>query len=195
MANKHEINQTKRLTQLGIITAILLIQNFVPLLGNLPIPPLNPTIIHITVIVTTITMGTKDGMLAGLIWGLIRLFRAFAMPATPLDPLLWVNPFISVLPRVLIGLTTGLVYFTLSKRYPDSKMSVFVASVVGSMTNTIFVTIFIYLFFNAEVAQLMNIDMSNIGYGLMAIIVTSGIPEALVAMFLTPLIVKPLQKF
>ena len=40
----------------------------------------------------------------------------------------------------------------------------------------------------------MNIDMSNIAYGLMAIIVTSGIPEAFVAAFLTPLIVKPLQK-
>lgn len=194
MTKQRETNQTKRLAKLGIITAILLIQNFVPLLGNLPIPPLNPTIIHVTVIVTTILMGTKDGMLAGFIWGIIRLFRAFAMPATPLDPILWVNPFISVLPRVLIGLTTGFVFYMLSKKFPESKLSISIAAFVGSLTNTIFVMIFIYIFFNAEVAHLMNIDMSNIAYGLMAIIVTSGIPEALVAAFLTPLIVKPLQK-
>ncbi|HLQ75238.1 MAG TPA: ECF transporter S component [Alloiococcus sp.] len=194
MTKQRETNQTKRLAKLGIITAILLIQNFVPLLGNLPIPPLNPTIIHVTVIVTTILMGTKDGMLAGFIWGIIRLFRAFAMPATPLDPLLWVNPFISVLPRVLIGLTTGFIFYMLSKKFPDSKLRISIAAFVGSLTNTIFVMIFIYIFFNAEVAHLMNIDMSNIAYGLMAIIVTSGIPEALVAAFLTPLIVKPLQK-
>lgn len=194
MNRNNRQNQTNRLAKLGIITAILLIQNFVPLLGNIPIPPLNPTIIHVTVIVATIVMGTKDGMIAGLIWGIIRFARALAMPATPLDPLIWVNPLISILPRVLIGLTTGLLFTVLNKRFKSSKISIAISAFVGSMTNTIFVMFFIYLFFNANIGRLMNIDMSNIAYGLMIIIVTSGIPEAIVASILTPLIVKPLQK-
>lgn len=66
---KQTIN-TKRLTMMAIATAILLIQNFVPFLGNLPLPPLNPTIIHITVIVFTFLLGTRDGMIIGAIWGL-----------------------------------------------------------------------------------------------------------------------------
>ena len=97
--------QTSRLTRMGIITAILLIQNMIPFLGNIPIPPLNPTIIHVTVIVVALSMGMKDGMIAGLIWGLIRLFRAFAMPATPLDPLIWVNPIITIVPVSYTHLT------------------------------------------------------------------------------------------
>src|SRR5699024_7968115 len=86
------------------------------------------------------------------------------------------------------------IFYILSKKFPDSKLRISIAAFVGSLTNTIFVMIFIYIFFNAEVAHLMNIDMSNIAYGLMAIIVTSGIPEDLVAAFLTPLIVNHLQK-
>lgn len=194
MDRNNRQNQTNRLAKLGIITAILLIQNFVPLLGNIPIPPLNPTIIHVTVIVATIVMGTKDGMIAGFIWGVIRFARALAMPATPLDPLIWVNPMISILPRVLIGLSTGLLFHFLQKRFKSNKMSIAISAFVGSMTNTIFVMLFIYIFFNADIGRLMNIDMSNIAYGLMVIIVTSGIPEAIVASILAPLIVKPLQK-
>lgn len=187
-------SNTKRLAKLGIITAILLIQNFVPLLGNLPIPPLNPTIIHVTVIVATLTMGTKDGMIAGFIWGAIRLIKAFTMPATPLDPLIWVNPLISVLPRVLIGLTTGLMFALLRDRFKSNKLSMAISAFVGSLTNTIFVMFFIYIFFTADVGNLMGIDSNNIAYGLIAIIVTSGIPEAIVAAILSPLIVRPLQK-
>lgn len=117
---KQTIN-TKRLTMMAIATAILLIQNFVPFLGNLPLPPLNPTIIHITVIVFTFLLGTRDGMIIGAIWGIIRIIRAFAMPASPLDPLIWTNPMIAVLPRLLIGLTVGVTYQWLRKKWPDAR--------------------------------------------------------------------------
>lgn len=64
MSKKKKLS-TRRIAIFGLLTAILLIQNFVPFLGNIPIPPLNPTIIHITVIVATLTLGTVDGMILG----------------------------------------------------------------------------------------------------------------------------------
>ena len=189
---KKTIN-TKRLTMMAIATAILLIQNFVPFLGNLPLPPLNPTIIHITVIVFTFLLGTRDGMIIGAIWGIIRMIRAFAMPASPLDPLIWTNPLIAVLPRLLIGLTVGITYQWLQKRWPSTH-NLRISAFLGSLTNTVFVMLFIYVFFTEDIAYLMNIQMDNIVYGLLAIVVTSGIPEAIIAAIIAPIVVKPLKK-
>lgn len=189
---KQTIN-TKRLTMMAIATAILLIQNFVPFLGNLPLPPLNPTIIHITVIVFTFLLGTRDGMIIGAIWGIIRMIRAFTMPASPLDPLIWTNPMIAVLPRLLIGLTVGVTYQWLQKRWPSAH-SLRISAFLGSLTNTVFVMLFIYVFFTEDIAYLMNIQMDNIVYGLLAIVVTSGIPEAIIAAIIAPIVVKPLKK-
>lgn len=189
---KQSIN-TKRLTMMAIATAILLIQNFVPFLGNLPLPPLNPTIIHITVIVFTFLLGTRDGMIIGAIWGIIRMIRAFAMPASPLDPLIWTNPIIAVLPRLLIGLTVGVTYQWLQKRWPSTH-SLRISAFLGSLTNTVFVMLFIYVFFTEDIAYLMNIQMDNIVYGLLAIVVTSGIPEAIIAAIIAPIVIKPLKK-
>ena len=189
---KQTIN-TKRLTMMAIATAILLIQNFVPFLGNLPLPPLNPTIIHITVIVFTFLLGTRDGMIIGAIWGIIRMIRAFAMPASPLDPLIWTNQMLAVLPRLLIGLTVGVTYQWLQKKWPSAH-SLRISAFLGSLTNTVFVMLFIYVFFTEDIAYLMNIQMDNIVYGLLAIVVTSGIPEAIIAAIIAPIVVKPLKK-
>lgn len=193
MNDFNNTSQTKRLAQLGIFTAILLVQNFVPVLGNIPIPPLNPTIIHITVIIAAFSMGVKDGTIVGLIWGIIRFIKALTMPTTPLDPLIWVNPIISIIPRLMVGLVAGLAFYFLSKRLSD-KVSMAISAFLGSMTNTILVMFFIYLFFNPEIGELMNLDASNLAYGLLIIIVTNGIPEAVLAAIVSPIIVKPLQK-
>ena len=69
-----------------------------------------------------------------------------------------------------------------------------VASFIGSMTNTLLVMLFIYLFFNAEIGQAMGIDASNLGYALLVIIVTSGLAEAVLAAVLAPIVVQALKR-
>ncbi|WP_080146493.1 ECF transporter S component [Marinilactibacillus piezotolerans] len=184
-----------RLAILGILTAIILIQNFVPFLGNIPIPPLNPTIIHITVIIAAIVLGTKDGMIVGGIWGITRMVRAYTVPATPLDWWLWTNPVIALLPRILIGFFTGLVYQMLKRLFPErEKTSIAISAVVGALTNTIFVLLFIYLFYGEQYAQAINVDVSNLANVLLVIVGTSGIAEAVLAAIVSPLIAVPLKK-
>ncbi|API89536.1 ECF transporter S component [Marinilactibacillus sp. 15R] len=184
-----------RLAILGILTAIILIQNFVPFLGNIPIPPLNPTIIHITVIVATLTLGTKDGMIIGAVWGITRMVRAYTVPATPLDWWLWTNPLIALLPRILIGLLTGWSYQFLKKFWPDKdRISMAISAVIGSFTNTILVLLFIYIFYGARYAQAINVDLSNLAGVLLVIVGTSGVAEAIVAAIVAPLITNPLKK-
>lgn len=195
MKRKKKNGNPHRIALLGILTAIILIQNFVPFLGNIPIPPLNPTIIHITVIVATLTMSTTDGIIIGTIWGLTRMFRAYTMPASPLDLMLWTNPMIALVPRMLIGLFTGWSYKLSHKLLPNKdKIALASASVVGSFTNTIFVLLFIYLFYGEPYAQAIDVDISNLAAALAAIVGTNGVGEAIAAGIIAPLVIIPLRK-
>lgn len=186
-------NKAYRIAVLGIFTAIILLQSFVPFLGYIPIPPLNPTIIHITVIIAAISLGTKEGMIIGGIWGVVRLIRAFAAPQTPLDPLIFTNPLISVLPRILVGLVAGLVFYTFRKK-GNQTFGMALSAVLASLTNTIVVLSFIYLFYKDDYAAAINVDSSNLMYVLGGVVLTNGVAEAVAAGILGPIIAKPLLR-
>lgn len=186
-------NKTYRIAILGILSAFIIIQTFVPFLGNIPIPPLNPTIIHITVIVAAFVLSTKDGMLIGLIWGLARMVKAYTLPASPLDLLLWTNPIIAVVPRVMVGLVAGLVFHAFLKRKQE-KRGMVIAAVLGSLTNTLLVLGFIALFYGNEYATALNVDPSNLLKVLAGIVATNGIGEAVAAGLIAPFIATALMK-
>ena len=186
-------NKTYRIAILGILSAFIIIQTFVPFLGNIPIPPLNPTIIHITVIVAAFVLSTKDGMLVGLVWGLARMVKAYTLPASPLDLLLWTNPVIAVVPRVMVGLVAGLVFHAFLKRKQE-KVVMVTAAVLGSLTNTVLVLGFIALFYGNEYATALNVDPSNLLKVLAGIVATNGIGEAVAAGLIAPFIATALMK-
>lgn len=186
-------NKTYRIAILGILSAFIIIQTFVPFLGNIPIPPLNPTIIHITVIVAAFVLSTKDGMLVGLVWGLARMVKAYTLPASPLDLLLWTNPVIAVVPRVMVGLVAGLVFHAFLKRKQE-KVGMVTAAVLGSLTNTVLVLGFIALFCGNEYATALNVDPSNLLKVLAGIVATNGIGEAVAAGLIAPFIATALMK-
>ncbi|CZQ97209.1 ecf transporter substrate-specific component [Trichococcus flocculiformis] len=186
-------NKTYRIAILGILSAFIIVQTFVPFLGNIPIPPLNPTIIHITVIVAAFVLSTKDGMLVGLVWGLARMVKAYTLPASPLDLLLWTNPVIAVVPRVMVGLVAGLVFHTFLKRKQE-KVGMVTAAVLGSLTNTVLVLGFIALFYGNEYATALNVDPSNLLKVLAGIVATNGIGEAVAAGLIAPFIATALMK-
>ena len=186
-------NKTYRIAILGILSAFIIIQTFVPFLGNIPIPPLNPTIIHITVIVAAFVLSTKDGLLVGLVWGLARMVKAYTLPASPLDLLLWTNPVIAVVPRVMVGLVAGLIFHAFLKRKQE-KRGMVIAAVLGSLTNTVLVLGFIALFYGNEYATALNVDPSNLLKVLAGIVATNGIGEAVAAGLIAPFIAKALMK-
>lgn len=190
---KNSKNKTYRIAVLGILTAIIIIQNFVPFLGNIPIPPLNPTIIHITVIVATFVLGIKDGMIVGGIWGLVRMIKAYTLPASPLDLLLFTNPLIALVPRILIGLTAGLVFQFFHKK-GNTKRGMVIGAVVGSLTNTLLVLGFIALLFGQEYSEALGVPATNLMGILATVVATSGIAEAVVAAILAPVISNALIK-
>lgn len=188
-------NNTYRIAILGMLTAIILIQNFVPVMGYIPIPPLNPTIIHITVIIAAITLGYKDGMILGGIWGVACIIRAFTFPTTPLDLLLFTNPVIAIVPRILVGLVAGYVYQILKRTAVKDTFAMIISAILGSLTNTILVLTFIYIFYRQEYAAFVQVDVGSLLVVLGTVVITSGLAEAIAAAVIEPLVAKPLKHF
>ncbi|MDN5951403.1 MAG: ECF transporter S component [Loigolactobacillus coryniformis] len=189
-------NKAYRISILAMFVAIIIIQNFVPLFGYIPLGLLDLTTIHITVIIAAIILGPKDGALVGGVWGLITFIRAFTSPTSPLAPLVFTNPVVSIVPRILIGLVAGWLFIWLQRRIKRTP-AMMLAALVGALVNTILVLGLIYLFYRTPaVAQAYGTaDVSRLGGLLLVVVATNGIPEAILAAVVAPLICTPLLRF
>jgi uncharacterized membrane protein len=185
-------NKTFRLVLRAVLLAIIIVQSMVPWLGFIPLGFISLTIIHITVIVAAVVLGVKDGMLIGLFWGIATMIRAYAMPTTPFDTLVFTNPIISVVPRVLVGLVAGAVFYWLYKKNHAIVLSSAVAAVLGSLTNTVLVLGFMGIFYTNATAAAYGVDASLLMKTLAGIAAINGIPEAIGAAIITPLLAKAL---
>lgn len=124
--------QTLRFNLLAMFIAIIILQTSIPLIGYIPIGPLSITIISATVVIATILMGTLDGAIVGGAWGVLTFIRAFVWPTSPLATIVFVNPVVSVVPRILIGVVAGVTYQALRKRFKRQSVSISIAAVLGS---------------------------------------------------------------
>lgn len=187
--------KAQKLALLGIFSGIIILQNLIPILGYLPIPPLNPTYVHVTVIVASIVLGVREGVIVGGVWGVTRWFFAIVRPQTPLDPIIWTNPVIAILPRILLGLIAGSLYLLLLKR-TNLKINTRIGTTaaLATLSHTIMVLSLIYLFHGQNYLDYLNLGDSNFIYVLATILVTNGLAESIIAVFLGTALSKPLLK-
>jgi uncharacterized membrane protein len=102
---------------------------FIPWIGAASL-----TIMHIPAIIGAILEGPRVGLIVGAIFGLFSMIQA-SIPNNLADPA-FINPLISVLPRLFIGPIAWLVWKSL-KRWPV--VGLVCAGLAGSLTNTILV--------------------------------------------------------
>lgn len=183
-------SKSYRITIRAILMAFIFVQGMVPFLGFIPIGFISLTIIHITVIIAAITLGTKDGMFVGLVWGLTTMIRAWTMPTTPLDTLIFTNPLVSVFPRILVGLVAGFVFSFLYKKTKSTFLPTIVAATLGTLTNTILVLGSMGLLYTAPVAAQYGTTANGLFAVLAVAVLTNGIPEVIGAIIITPMITK-----
>ncbi|GAK48424.1 putative membrane protein [Secundilactobacillus oryzae JCM 18671] len=187
-------NRAYEISILALFIAIVVVQNVVPILGYIPIGPLTLVTIHITVSIAAITLGTRDGAIVGGVWGLITWVRAFTWPTSPMAVYVMVNPVISVLPRILVGVIAGLLFQALYKRI-HTTVALSLAGIAGALINTIFVLGFIYIFYQFGGIPLNKLHIDALMPYLIGVVGTNGIPEAILAGILVPLIATPLLRF
>src|SRR5262245_25625818 len=159
---------TRKIVVAGVLGAIAIVLG-VTRLGFIPVPNVsgNATIMHIPAIIGAVLEGPVVGVLAGGIFGIFSLLQ---------DPTgLFTNPLVSVLPRLLIGLTSWLAYRSLAGR--NIYMAAAVAGVVGTLTNTIGVVGMLLIF-------------GLIPFAAVATIIPQAIAEIVIAAVLTPLVVR-----
>ncbi|MFT8871263.1 MAG: ECF transporter S component [Sporolactobacillus sp.] len=196
MSTNHASNyeRTYRLVLRSILIAIIILQTFVPFLGYIQLGILSLTIVHITVIVTAIVLGPFDGALIGAVWGITSCVRAY-YSGSPIEMLIFTNPLIAVLPRILVGLVAAYAYRWLKRVKLFDVVAMAAASVLGALINTFLVLGLIYVFYRQPYANFLHVNFQGLLPALMAIVMTNGIPEAIAAGVVGPAVAKPLLRF
>jgi uncharacterized membrane protein len=138
----------RRITIVGILSAISIGLNYTPFAFML-VPGLQVqiTLMHIPVIIGAILEGPMVGAFVGLMFGLFSLYTA---TITPLPiAFAFINPLVSVLPRVLIGIGAYYVYslFTCIFKQKKRALSVGAGAAAGALINTVGVLGMIYLLY------------------------------------------------
>ncbi|MCC3866065.1 ECF transporter S component [Terrisporobacter petrolearius] len=169
----------RKMTIIGVLSAISIMMSMLPFIGYIPIGPIKATIMHIPVIIGAIIEGPLVGATIGLIFGLTSLWNAITQPVL-LSPL-FINPLVSVLPRILIGIVAYYVYQGVYKLSKKVYASGFVAGIIGSIANTAGVLGMIYILYADKYLALMEQQGSSAAKLLFGVVLTSGVPEALIA--------------
>lgn len=150
------------LTVTALFCALIIAMTFIPYVGYITIPGmLSITTIHVVVLLGVTLFGPAKGTLFGAVWGVSCLVYAFVNGTA--DALIFQNPAISVLPRILVGLAAGWYYVGLSKLFhkwtpqsgPVSKwmtawgadtLAALITAILGTLTNTALVLTAISIF-------------------------------------------------
>lgn len=188
------MKNTKNFTLTAMFLAILILLAVTPL-GFIPIGPINATTMHIPVIIASIVLGPRLGAFLGGTFGLISMIRSTVVQ-TPLSFVF--SPFIPVIgtdhgslkalliafiPRILIGIVPYFVFKGMQKLIKNkaNTVSLFIAGLAGSHVNTILVMNMIYFLFQQDYAQVIGKNINAVYSAVLAVIFTSGVPEAIVA--------------
>lgn len=204
-------NKTITLVQLGLLSAIIIIMAFTPFLGYIPLGFTRATIIHIPVIIGSLILGPKKGAILGAVFGLTSLVNNTINPTVTsfvFTPFYSLGDFsggfrsiiICFLPRILVGVIPHYVYrsmeyiwrFRGTKKCTDKKsskkdssklriISLTVAGVAGSLTNTLLVMNLIFFLLKDAYAAANGVSVSAVYTFIIGIIAMNGIPEAIVS--------------
>jgi len=189
-------DQISRLTITGMLTALILIMIYTPIgLMTLPGTSIQITFIHIPVLIGLLAEGPLTGFILAFVFGAGTLLKGLVAPATAFDPF-FINPLISVVPRLLIPLAAWgaykLIKAVLPKKKPMETIAWSVSALVGSLTNTVFVLLALFLAYQVQITEILaKLGMEQYAnaagkFLFFGVAIPNGIPEAIVTMILVP---------
>ena len=182
----------RRMTIISLLSAISIMLSMIPL-GYIQIGPLAITTMCIPVMIGGIIEGPMVGMVVGLIFGLTSMFRGMAGMAG-VTGFVFINPLVSVLPRIFIGLVSYYSFKLSMKIIKNTYVSGLIAGGMASITNTVGVLGMIYVLYAAEYAEALGQSAGTAKALLMGIATTNGIAEALGGALVVSAVVVVLKK-
>lgn len=192
------------LTELGLLTALVLIMAYTPL-GYLKTPwGVEITFIVIPVAIGSILLGPAAGGFLGLVFGLTSFFQCFG--TSPLGAmLLGLSPFgtffCCVVNRVLVGILPGLLY-RLLRQYDRTKVAgIAVCCFLTPVLNTLLYIVGNWLIFSQAWLDIAANSYGYTGAGglgllgfMLSLVAVNGLAEAAACLVLGTSVCKALQK-
>lgn len=189
--------KTQNMTIFAMLLAIEIILVMTPL-GYLPIGVLSITTMHIPVIIAGILLGKKEGAALGFVFGLTSMIEATLEPGITsfcFSPFITIGGIsgnyssilIAFVPRILLGYVSGLVYEKMMYKC-NNKTTIIMASLAGTLTNTILVLSGIYIFFGQAYASVLGIAYETLIGALLMVVASNGVIEAIVASVVSVLV-------
>ncbi|MEG1285025.1 MAG: ECF transporter S component [Romboutsia sp.] len=167
----------RRMTVIALLSSISIMLSMVPFVGYIQIGPIAITTMYIPVVIGAIIEGPVVGAILGFVFGATSLFRALTIPTVTSFP--FINPLVSILPRVMIGIVVYYVYQLAMKITKNIYVSGLITGAVGAMTNTIGVLGMLYVLYGERYAMAMGESASAAKTVILTIAAANGIPEAL----------------
>jgi len=198
--------------QFAILLGLEAIFCFVPILGSIPFTPLVvATTAMLPVIITALLLGTAAGAFMGFFAGVFSFIVWTFTPPNPMIAFLF-SPFYSLgeiqgnffsllicfVPRILIGVSSGLLYAALKNVMDKNKtagvISYALCGIAGSLANTVFVLAGWYLFFAKDIAQAFEWELDMVFNGAIVFtFLTNGIPELILSAVVAVGVCMPLK--
>ena len=170
---------TRNLARAAILSALIVVMTIVPYTGYIYYGSIEITTLHIVVAAGAVLLGWGYGAVLGFVWGATCVLRALTNP-------LWapfVNPMVSLVPRVIVGAVAGLAAAGLRRLKCRSGVVSGVSAAAATLTNTVLVLSALKLF-SAVLA-----GAPLIGTIYTSLIAVNGLIELVAAVLLVPAIV------
>ncbi|MBF7096914.1 ECF transporter S component [Alkalibacter mobilis] len=188
--SKNDFNKTGRLTFMAVMLAMTIVFVMVTAIPNFSISM--AVAMFLPTLLTAMVLGVKDGMIMGALAGIVTMARAYFMPLSPFD-YFFMNPLVSVLPRMFIGMSAGLVFVLFKEKIKlGATVSAAVAGAAGMLTNTVLVIGMLFLVNGQKMVDAMGAGFFTV---LGTLFLSNGLIEMITAAILMPIIYNVYVKY
>lgn len=173
-----------RLVLTALLTALIVVMAFTPL-GYLKAGAIEITFITIPVVMGAVLLGPSVGLFLGAVFGITSFIQCFGMSAFGVA-LLAINPvftaIVCLVPRVLMGWLTGLIFKALTSKGSQKFVHHLVACIAGPVLNTVLFTVTLVLLFGHSsviVELIASMGSANIFAFAVAFVGINGLVETI----------------
>lgn len=188
---------TKKMVQLAVLIAIILVMAFTPL-GYIKIAAIDMTLIVVPVAVGAVVLGPAAGAILGFTFGLTSLILSFSSTfgamMTDINPVFRV--ITCIVPRILCGWLAGLVYVAMKKGKKTQKFATFAGTLACPLLNTVFfMSALMFFYYDTPAIQgwASSEGLGSILAVVVAMIGINGVVEAIACVIIGSAVTKALQ--
>lgn len=186
IASKNRQSLNYKIAMTGIFGALSIILALTPI-GYIQIGALAITIMHIPTILATLTAGLVPGLFTGLIFGISSLVKAATSGNA--SNIFFVNPLVSVLPRVIFPIAVW-GFFKLLNLIPRMPKTVSggIAAAAGTLVHTLLVLGALVIFYGKDLGLKSGEMLSGFFAFVAATLATNGLWEIVSASVLSVIV-------